>query len=181
MKSEFDSFSSTRTWNLLRTRKDRYWKSWYWKVAVFIALVAIIGSFSRTFLAAIRNAQSHRLSKTHLVSKSPKQTNTIPTSTIVQPVNGSTLPIIEPSSTTLTTTIHVSCPAAVSITARGVSNGTNTLTVDPPGAEAAHSTGPTPSVSTYSPQSGIWNLTDVSNGSSTTIQWSANGAACTTG
>jgi cytoskeletal protein RodZ len=168
--------------NLYRSPKDRYYRRWMPKLLVLIIVVGgIIALLTQTpVLSKIEGAHDKSSQQTVSHVKPPTQSD-IPTVTTVKPPNGATIAPVVSGPTTLTTTISVSCPAAVSLSAIGNSNALNTLTVTGPTGASAKSTGSQPEVTTYSSRAGIWNLTDVSEGTAANIDWSANGTNCIQG
>jgi len=138
-----------------------------------VALIAVIA----TMLTSNHTRKVVKVEQTKMIVTGP----VIPRSTTVQPTGGQTSAPVEPSGSTLTTTLAVNCPAATSFKAYVSSNGKNTITVVPPEGKTVHSTGQTPVITTYSGVHGTWRISDVTTGSTAGINWSSNGATCIQG
>jgi hypothetical protein len=165
--------------NLYRTPKQRYYRGWMPRLLALFILLGIVGAVLQ-YTPLLSKIEGHR-AKTVKASTPPPLKNVIPTATTVKPTGGATIAPVTSGPTTLTTTISVSCPGAVSLSVIGQSNALNTLTVSNPAKAVSHSTGTQPEVTTYSAAPGTWTLTDISEGSAANIDWSANGTHCIQG
>jgi len=165
--------------SLYRTPKQRYYRGWMPRLLILLILLAAVGAVLQYTPLLSKIEGSH--TKTVKSASPPPLKNVIPTTTTVKPTGGATIAPVTSGPTTLTTTITVSCPGAVSLSVIGQSNALNTLTVLDPTKSVSHSTGTQPEVTTYSAAPGTWTLTDISEGSAANIDWSANGTHCVQG
>jgi len=101
--------------NLYRSPKDRYYRGWQPRLLVLLILIGVI-ALLLTHTPLLKNLEgAHDKSQQQSHVKAPPVQTTIPTTTTVKPANGATIAPVTSGPTTLTTTISVSCPAAVSL------------------------------------------------------------------
>jgi hypothetical protein len=165
--------------NLYRSPKQRYYRGWMPRLLVLLILLGVVGAVLQ-YTPLLSKIEGHHTKTVKATAPQPLR-NVIPTTTTVKPTGGATIAPVVSGPTTLTTTISVSCPGAVSLSVIGQSNALNTLTVANPAKVLSHSTGTQPEVTTYSAIPGTWTLTDISEGSAANIDWSANGTHCVQG